>query len=178
MHESDPPDPWANYRRCLSDIPECTHLLIVQDDMIACRNAVAGIEAIAQRHPHDPVCLFLGALPAASATHARRAMQRGERYVSVMVGSFMPIPAVLWPVGKAREFLAWTTTARGMTRADDGNAAKWLRQTGTRVWASVPSLFQHDDEQPSVKGGRTHKPWTECWRFAIFLAEDALDYDW
>ena len=32
FHESVPPDPWAGYRACLKNIPDCTHLLIVQDD--------------------------------------------------------------------------------------------------------------------------------------------------
>jgi hypothetical protein len=65
-----------------------------------------------------------------------------------------------------------------MTRADDGNAARWVRATKQQVWVAVPSLVQHDDDTPSVKGGRDHVPWQESWRQALFLADDATAYDW
>lgn len=90
----------------------------------------------------------------------------------------MPLVCVLWPTRVARSFLDWSTTARGMTRADDGNAARWLRATRTLVWVTVPSIVQHDDGQPSVKGGRDHVPWAESWRKALLLADDAGSYDW
>jgi hypothetical protein len=43
---------------------------------------------------------------------------------------------------------------------------------------AVPSIVQHDDAQPSVKGGRDHVPWAESWRQALLLADDAAAYDW
>lgn len=106
-------------------------------------------------------------------------MQRGDRrYVALGAAPFVPLVAVLWPRQKAQEFLFWAENQRGMTRADDGNCAKWARATKQRFLASVPSLVQHDDSEISIKGGRTHKPWAESWRQALFLAEDALDYEW
>ena len=33
-HQSVPPDPWAGYKACLTDPPDCDHLLIVQDDAV------------------------------------------------------------------------------------------------------------------------------------------------
>jgi hypothetical protein len=65
-----------------------------------------------------------------------------------------------------------------MTRADDGNAGRWVRSTKQQVLVAVPSIVQHDDGQPSVKGGRVHVPWAEKWRQALFLADDATRYDW
>ncbi len=178
LHESDPPDPWAGYRACLADIPAAvSHLLVVQDDAIPAPGFSYAVERIAQRHPNDPVCLFMGASPASTAALARRA-KPDVRYVPLVPSSFVPLVAVLWPAAVARSFLEWTTTARGMTRADDGNASRWLRATRQQAWVTVPSIVQHDDGEPSVKGGRSHVPWAEKWRQALFLADDASLYDW
>jgi hypothetical protein len=176
-HSSDPPDPWAGYKQCLTDIPDCTHLLVVQDDVIPCRNFVPALEQIAEARPDMPVCLFMGDIPASTAHHARIAMIRGVRYTRLHVTNFMPLVAVLWPRAKAEHFLAWGQNAK-TTRADDGNAAKWMRQTRQSVLVSVPSLVEHNDFVPSVKGGRDHKYGAESWRRAQLLADDGLDYDW
>ena len=85
----------------------------------------------------------------------------------------MPLVAVLWPREKAQEFLLWGQHNK-TTRADDGNAGRWAKRTKQQVLVTVPSLVQHDPEVPSVKG--THNPGN--WSRALFLAEDALDYDW
>ncbi len=177
VHSSDPPDPWANYRRCLDYHGDASHLVVVQDDAIPAQGFADAAVRIAERHPDSPVCLFLGSLPAATASLVRRA-KPDVRYVPLTVSSFMPLVCVLWPAKVAHRFLDWSSTAGRMTRADDGNAARWLRATRTQVWVSVPSIVQHDDGEPSVKGGRDHKPWAEKWRQALLLAEDAAQYDW
>src|SRR6476659_10130273 len=47
LHSSDPPDPFAGYRACLSDIPaDVTHLLVIQDDTVVCRNFAGAVDCI------------------------------------------------------------------------------------------------------------------------------------
>ena len=152
---------------------------MIQDDALPAPNFVPALERIAATNPDVPVCLFLGGLPADTATRARRAMIRGKiRYVPLGAAAFVPLVCVLWPRAKAEELLEWSESARGLTRADDGNVAKWVRRTKQRFLAAVPSLVQHDDDQPSVKGGRSHVPWAESWRKALFLADDCASFDW
>lgn len=178
VHSSDPPDPWAGYRACLSGLPDCSHVLIVQDDAQPCVNFVPALEQIAERHPDIPVCLFMGSQPASAATKARRLMQRGVvRYIPLGPASFVPLVAVLWPKAKAEEFLHWSRSGH-TTRADDGNAARWMKTTKQQIMVTVPSLVQHNDFVPSVKGGRDHVYGAESWRQALFLAQDAADYEW
>jgi hypothetical protein len=119
----------------------------------------------------------MGAFPASTAARVRRTPPE-IRYVPLGPSSFMPLVAVLWPTHVARSFLDWSAAARGMTRADDGNAARWLRASRQQVLVTVPSIVQHDDDALSVKGGRDHVPWQEKWRQALLLAEDAASYDW
>lgn len=176
-HSSDPPDPWAGYKACLTDLPDCSHVLIAQDDCQPCANFAPALEKIAEKHPSTPVCLFLGAYPAATAAQARKAMMKGQLYVPLGPTSFVPLVCVLWPRLKAQEFFHWSGS-QSMTRADDGNAAKWMRRTKQQFMVTVPSLVEHNDFIPSVKGGREHKPGLEAWRHAVFIAEDALSYSW
>jgi hypothetical protein len=178
LHHSDPPNPWEGYRRCLQEIPEgVSHLLVVQDDCLPAPGFAEAVHKIALRNPDDPVCLFLGAYPAACATRVRRA-KPDVRYVPLGPSSYMPLVCVLWPAQAATAFLRWADSARGITRADDANAARWLKVSRRQVLVSVPSIVQHDDDAPSVKGGRDHVPWAEGWRRALLLAEDAAAYDW
>jgi hypothetical protein len=175
---TDPPDPWRGYRKCLEAIPKgFTHACIIQDDAIPAAGFADAAVRIAARHPDTPTCLFLGAFPASTASRVRRA-KPDVRYVPLGPTSFMPLVAVLWPAHVARSFLDWSTTARGMTRADDGNAARWMKTTRQQVLVAVPSIVQHDDGQPSVKGGRDHVPWAEKWRQALVIANDASNYEW
>jgi hypothetical protein len=110
-------------------------------------------------------------------------MMRKERYVPLRNTTFVPLVAVLWPVQVAQKFLEWAeSTPRKITRADDGNAARFMRYTRQQFLVSVPSLVEHNDFVPSVNGGprqaRKHKPGKEAWRHAHLLAEDAALYEW
>ena len=177
LHDSEPRDPWANYRQCLDYRGDASHILIVQDDAIPCEGFAAAVGQVAERWPDTPVCLFLGAFPASTAARVRRA-KPDVRYVALGPSSFVPLVCVLWPTHVARSFHAWSSAARGMTRADDGNAARWMKATRTQIMVSVPSLVEHDDYTPSVKGGRDHVPGAEAWRRSLMLADDASCYDW
>jgi hypothetical protein len=162
---------------CLSDLPSVSHVLVIQDDALPCVNFAEAVQQIARSNPDVPVCLFLGAYPASTAVLARRAMMRKQCYTRLGSSSFIPLVACLWPKAKAEEFLEWSRHNK-TTRADDGNAARWMRQTKQTVRVTVPSLVEHNDYTPSVKGGRQHKPGAESWRRALLLAEDALAYAW
>lgn len=112
-----------------------------------------------------------------ASVRAKRAVLKGGRYVPLHVSSFVPLVAVLWPVEKAQEFLEWTDTHK-TSRADDGNAAKWARATKQEIRVCVPSLVEHNDFTPTVKGGREYVFGAERWRRALLLAEDGLAYEW
>jgi hypothetical protein len=56
-----------------------------------------------------------------------------------------------------------------------------MRYTRQQIMVSVPSLVEHNDFVPSVKGGasrpRTQRP-GKSWRHAYLLADVALVYEW
>ena len=181
-HHSEPPNPWAGYQRCLDDLPDTDHVLIVQDDAIPVPGFADVLPLIAARHPDRPVCLWMSAIPAACAARIRRAKPT-QRYVPLGPAHLVPLVAVLWPTPVARSFAGWARAASGLTRADDANVARWARQMPKEqrpdFWVTVPSLVEHDDFTPTVKGGtRKESKGLAKDRVALLLAEDARMYDW
>lgn len=181
-HESDPPNPWAGYRLCLEKPPRCSHLLIVQDDVVPAANFAAGVKQIAASKPDAPVCLFLGRLPRDASSRAQRAMKMNVRYVTLSWRSFLPVVAVLWPRHKLLEFAEWAAEnprlpAQNEPRSDDAMGGRWKMVTRQTVYACVPSIVEHPDQVPSIIGVRQQWGSTPG-RTAELLCDDALAYDW
>ncbi len=120
----------------------------------------------------------MSAIPASCAGRVRRSFPK-QRYVPLGPTNIFPLVAVLWPRACAVAFAEWAETASRLTRADDGNAARWARQTRQEIMVAVPSICEHDDFTPSVKGGtRGESQGKASDRVALFLAEDARAYTW
>jgi hypothetical protein len=176
-HSSVPANPWQGYKRCLSDLPDCSHVLVIQDDALPVPGFGEAVEQIAVAQPDRPVCLWMSSIPANAAARARKAK---GRYISLGPAPFVPLVCVLWPTAVARRFMEWADRVpRLMTRADDGNVGRWARAEKVEFLVAVPSIVEHDDFVPSVKGGamgETHG--RSSIRVAALLAQDALEYEW
>ncbi len=181
-HASNPPSPWAGYKACLADLPECSHIAIVQDDCVPCKNFAAAVETVAAAHPDTPICLYLSRLPRDASSRAEKARKRNDRYVHLSWRSFLPIVAVLWPRHKAVEFAEWADLnpqlpGQREPRSDDAMAGVWKMRNRETVLATVPSLVEHPDREPSIIGKRA--AWgKDKGRCALFFADDGMDYDW
>ena len=186
MHSSDPPSPWAGYQQALTNPPDCTHLLVLQEDVIVCRNFPLAVEKIAEAKPDDPVCLFVSWLPRQIAIEARYALKNDQRYIKARVAKFCPVVAVLWPLTAAERFLSWAETAKlpghpGQVRSDDAVLGDWIRRKQETVWVTCPSLVEHPDRVPSVKGRQNAMWGRDRGRVAlqwIGSERDPLDLDW
>jgi hypothetical protein len=150
-------------------------VLTIQDDAIP----VTGFSEVLPLIARDvPVCLWMSAIPSAAAGRARKAYGR-SRYISLGPAPFVPLVAVLWPRNRLVEFGEWSTGQNRLTRADDGNVARWMRQTRQEFLVTVPSIVEHDDWTPTVKGGtRKESHGLAKDRVALLLADDARDYEW
>lgn len=114
-----------------------------------------------------------------------RAAKRGERYVTARLASneFCPVVGILWPVEKALEFRTWTEEnphrlGHPRPRSDDGIVGRWSAFSKQDIRFTVPSLVEHPDLIPSVKG-RNNESWgKDRQRVAWWFAEDAAEYEW
>ena len=160
LHASEPPNPLHGYQQALTDPPDCTHLLVVQDDVRVCNDFAATLEKVVKHKREDPIALFLAHLPRADYVAALRALKSGRNFVILRGRGFCPVVAVVWPIEKSQLFLEWTKTARlpgGKTpRSDDAAVGHWVQHTKNRVLACVPSIVQHPDEEDSIIGIRKH----------------------
>lgn len=182
-HASDPPSPWDGYKQALSDLPVCTHLVLIQEDALVCENFAAAVEKIAEAKPSEPVCLFLGGLPRGTSSDALRALKRGQHYVRLRLRDFCPVVAVLWPIEKAQEFMAWGATDPYIpgypnAKSDDAVVGKWMMMTRQLIWATCPSIVQHPDNVVSIIGRRA--AWgKDKSRIALQMVQgDPLNIDW
>jgi hypothetical protein len=108
-------------------------------------------------------------------------MKQSRRYVTLFIRDFVPVVALLWPRHKAEEFMEWGQDARlpgdPNPRSDDAVVGRWMILTRQEIRATVPSLVQHPDMEPSLIG-RTPAWGKDRGRVALHLAEDGLAYDW
>lgn len=162
--------PWRCYLACLRALAEdATHLAVYQDDVTPCRDLAETVELILRSRPDVPLALFVPGL----GSHARRilgACQDGQRYVELDRHTFVPTVAVVWPRAAVESILAFSESYGfgDEFTADDGNLAVWAKATGTAVWATVPSLIEHEDRDPSLVGkhhmaGRNPARIAACW---------------
>ncbi len=173
-HSSAPPDPWAGYKLCLENLPDCTHVLVIQDDALP----VPGFaDALSQIATTSPVILWMSTIPAACSARARRAYGK-QTMIPLGPTNIVPLVCVLWPREAAAALLGWSAAAAGLTRADDGNVARWMRYAKQEFMVTVPSICEHDDFTPTVKGGRPETQGKDRTRVALFLADDASRYVW
>lgn len=165
----------------MEKLPRCSHVLILQDDVLLARNFAAGVEQIAKAQPDVPVCLFLARLPRDASARARRAFQQDRRFSDIAMRSFLPVVAVLWPRAKLIEFREWAKENPGLPgvragepRSDDAMGGRWKMHERQKVLACVPSIVEHPDTEPStirtVHQGKH--------RTAELFTEDATAYDW
>jgi hypothetical protein len=162
------------------------HGLVIQEDVILCRNFVPALERIAHSQPENPVCLFLSYLPPSIKMDALQAMKRGEVYIRARPAKFCPVVAVLWPIPAARRFLEWAESGvklpghPGNVRSDDACLGDWIRRAKETVMIALPSLVEHPDTTESVKGRQNALWGRDRGRCALsFIGDrDALTYDW
>ena len=174
-------NPWRGYQKCLTDIPDCSHLLIIQEDAIPCMNFAAALERVAKANPNNTVVLFLGGLPKKTGMDALKALKRGVHYSPVWFRDFMPVVAVLWPKAKAEHFLEWAKTEKfpgAFPRSDDAVAGRWMLRNKEQVFVTIPSLVQHPDTHSIIHPNRA-KSGADKGRVALLYCEgDPLELDW
>lgn len=184
LHSSEPPNPWAGYQQALSNLPDCTHLLILQDDVIACRNFPLAVERIAEAKPNTPIILFLANLPRLTANDSLRAANKGLHYVRLRIREFCPCVGILWPRAKAEELMAWVAENPKVPgyprpRSDDAVLGRWSIITRQEILCTIPSLVEHPDTVPSLIGRRA--AWgKDKGRVALQWIgdQDPLEIDW
>jgi hypothetical protein len=173
----------AGYLQALSDPPDCSHLLVVQDDVQICSNFAPALERIVASRPENPISLFLARLPEVAAKDATRAMKANQRYIRLRSRAFVPVVALLWPIEESQDFLEFVSDTGGprlaSKRSDDAAVWQWMANRRKAVYVTCPSLVEHPDNVPSTIGRRAR--WgKDKGRVALFYIgeQDPLELEW
>lgn len=153
--------------------PDCTHHLVIQDDVVPCRDLIAGAERAITHTPGDvPVSLYVGRVRPFAAAVQHAVEQAVDASWIVMDGIYWG-PAVILPTNVIDEMLE--TYRRSKVTNYDRRMSTWFEARKTPCWYTWPSLVDHRGDasiaHPSAKPGRrTHD----------FLGADetALECDW
>lgn len=143
----------------------CSHVLLVQDDAVLCKEFFEAATAACGRTGEHPVSFYLGSLtnhnPALIRIGAMNALRNGIPWVQ-MAGPWWGVSFAV-PVEHVHEIVKL-----GDKRSDipnfDTRVATWYREQDITCWYVIPSLVDHRgvDENPSLIAGRTadrHAKW-------------------
>lgn len=180
---SQPPNPWQGYQKCLSDLRGYSHVLIIQDDAVVCKNFPEAVSRIAAAKPDNVVSLFVGGLKGRTTRDFLVALDRRDSYTNIYFRDIHHVVAVLWPAAQAKAFLDWTKNndipGTPKPRSDDAVFGAWARLTRNRILCTVPSLVQHPDDVVSTIGLR-NRAGSDRGRVAVHYIGDGdpLELDW
>lgn len=146
-----PPLAWRTMRLAWLRTPGwATHRLVVQDDALP----VAGAAALAldrvREAPSSPVAFYAGRHHSQLAHSVLEAEQRGLTWARPALGGWMPTVATALPVFHALEMCVMAQRAGLDHVADDLVLGRYLVERRVQLLVAVPSLFDHDDDEPSL----------------------------
>lgn len=170
---------WDTGRRSmLAYDPAATWHVVVQDDVIPCRDFQAGIaHALAAVTPTRPVAFYTGRVrPSAQfvARMVRVAQERRSRWLEFSGPWWGPCVAV--PTHMIDPMLAYCDPLSIPNY--DRRMTAFFDSLRVKCWYSLPSLVDHrvGDENPSLVPGRSNAPSRTAFEF--IGEQSPLDIDW
>ena len=150
----------------------CTHHLVVQDDVVPCRDLVAGAERALRWTPQDvPVSLYVGRVRP-FRQRVERAVARADGASWITMAGIYWGPAVIVPTAVIDDVLEWWPTAEVANY--DRRLSRWFEERRLACWYTWPSLVEHRGDESLVTG---HTAGRRAHRFAGD-GVSALELDW
>ena len=152
--------------------PTATHHMVIQDDVVPCRDLLAGVEqAVAHVPPECPVSLYIGRVrPFARAVTNVTERADGASWIT-MKGIYWG-PAIVFPTCMIPDLMSWYWRAK-ITNYDR-RCSKWFERKARRCWYTWPNLVEHRGDDSLAHGTVAER------RSHWFAGADAsaLDIDW
>lgn len=164
--------PWRCYLSCLEAAAAsgAESTLVLQDDALLCHDFLATVEKVIAARPESMIDLFIPGTDLGGRQVVLKACYAGKNWARLDRAHFVPVVALIWPRSDVEALLAYVEAKPFPQRrwCDDANVAEFCRATRREVWATVPSLVEHDDFTPSVIGaahtnGRSPARVAACW---------------
>jgi len=178
-------DRWDTGKRAmLAYDPEATHHVVIQDDVLVCRDLCAGLErALAHIPPDAPLCGYVGRVRPQTEAVLRAVAAARKAHASFIVMRCLNWgPLVAVPTGVIPEMVAHGDTLRRVPNYDRRLSRFFELEERRSVWYTWPSLVDHADGPSMVKGrfatDREREPRARVAHEFIGEQASALDIDW
>lgn len=157
--------------------PDCTHHLVVQDDVILPQDFRAGVENMLKYVPDNvPVSLYFGgSRPLRSETRSlyEEAIRQNAPFI-VYRGPFWG-PGIILPTSEIPSMLAWYNKNNDIQNYDR-RITRYFDSIGRKCWYTMPSLVDHRDEDNKSLVGHGENNGRHA---SYFIGpRSALDVDW
>lgn len=151
-----PPNPWRCAREAWRRTPDnCTHRVVVQDDALLCTGFAGAVTRALAAQPTGVVTFFVSWIAHGMGRAVVEACERCASWALLPQTGWYPHVAVALPRDDARSLAGFHVNDRQI--ADDLVLANWAHANRREVWATVPSLVDHDDSQVSTIAGHVVK---------------------
>ena len=170
------PSAIRTYIECLRRTPGgVSHRLVLQDDTRVCRNFRSRAHHAIRERPGDIIAFFVPNF-ALHGRVMREARKEGREWTALpRSANWGPAVATCWPVEMAADFVEFADAYVARRRAqgkgtigDDPVIGSFRRARDLTIWATVPSLVQHDDVAYSLVKRREYKGLNPARRAAVF----------
>jgi len=141
---------WPTNRRALERLsviadPDTTHVMVLADDMVLCRDFEEHVNAAVAARPENPVNVF------SARKQVREAYEAGESWITSSCGMYGG--SWIIPLAWVDDYLRWVAAnVPEEYGPGDRRIAYWVESRGMRVWQTVPNLIQHVLPQQSLLG--------------------------
>lgn len=184
--ESSLRSPWRTFRHLLETTPaDATHRFQIQDDAVVCPHMREAVESAVAARPDRLLVFCVTGLPWHHAEAVRVACSEDRSWATLSYAHWCPLISTCWPVGLIEPFLAWVDAQQWPPSfcADDEIVGRWLHEVEHSPLATVPSLVQHPDTNPSLIGlrawaGEDPGRVAACWIGDCADCTDARLIDW
>lgn len=132
--------------------PTASHHLVIQDDVLPCRDLVAGVEAAAAYVPDGhPASFYVGRVrPFAGRVQEAVDAAEGASWI-VMDGIYWG-PAIMVPTVCIDELARWFRSPQARRVQNyDKRTSTWFERQGLACWYSWPSLVDHRGDESLVR---------------------------
>lgn len=155
VRDPDPDGPRSalrTYREALRRTPkDARHRIVIQDDAWPVSEFRIAAEAAIREKPDSLIAFFVP-----GTGQQRQAMNRaaalGHRWALLPRADWAPTVALCWPRELVYDFLTWSEEKFPFCEGDDGPVGAYVRARKLEVWATVPSLVEHPNTEPSLLG--------------------------
>ncbi|MDF2751670.1 MAG: hypothetical protein K0S82_52 [Gaiellaceae bacterium] len=123
--------------------------------MLFCDNFRERAEAAIAEHPTALMAFFVPGISSCGSQRVMYALQKREPYANISGATTIPVVALAWPVEQIPPFLRYCSLPRWANqRGDDTVVGYFVKTNRLTVLATVPSLVEHPDIEPSLVRGQ------------------------